>query len=70
MLKQGMPPKYAGEILKKTYVEPLEVNITPIAENRGITPKTISQLVHDHLGIDYQSLPILANNLLEYISTC
>lgn len=51
MLKQGMPPVHPGEILKEMYLEPLEVNITQLAENLGVTRKTISQLVNGHMGV-------------------
>ncbi len=51
MLKQGMPPIHPGEILKEMYLVPLEINNTLLAENIGVTRKTISQLINGHMGI-------------------
>ncbi len=51
MLKQGMPPIHPGEILKEMYLVPLEINQTQLAENIGVTRKTISQLINGHMGI-------------------
>lgn len=51
MLQQKMPPLHPGEILKEMYLDPLSITITALAENLGITRKTISQLVNGHMGI-------------------
>ncbi len=51
MLKQAMPPVHPGEIIKEMYLDPLAVTITQLAENLGVTRKTISQLVNGHMGI-------------------
>jgi addiction module HigA family antidote len=51
MVKQGMPPVHPGEILKEMYLEPLEVNLTQLADILGVARKTISQLVNGHMGV-------------------
>jgi len=51
MLKQGMPPIHPGEILKEMYLIPLGINNTQLAENIGVTRKTISQLINGHMSI-------------------
>jgi len=51
MLKQGMPPVHPGEILKEMYLIPIGINNTQLAENIGVTRKTVSQLINGHMGI-------------------
>jgi addiction module HigA family antidote len=51
MLKQAMPPVHPGEILKELYLDPLQVNITSLADNLGVARKTVSQLVNGHMGV-------------------
>jgi len=46
-----MPPVHPGKILKEMYLEPLDINITQLAENLGVARKTVSQLVNGHMGI-------------------
>ena len=49
--KMGMPPVHPGEILKEMYLVPFGINNTQLAENLGVTRKTISQLINGHMGI-------------------
>jgi len=51
MLHQAMPPAHPGEILKEIYPEPLNINITTLADNLGVARKTVSQLLNGHMGI-------------------
>jgi addiction module HigA family antidote len=49
--KIGMQPIHPGEILKEMYLNPIGINITQLAENIGVTRKTVSQLINGHMGI-------------------
>lgn len=51
MLKQGMTPVHAGELLKEMYLEPLNISVTDLADNLGVARKTVSQLVNGHMGV-------------------
>lgn len=51
MLKQGMKPVHPGEMLKKMYLEPLELNQGECAQNLGVTRKTLSMLINARQGI-------------------
>lgn len=51
MLKQSMPPSHPGELLKLLYMEPLGLTVTELAENLGVSRKTVSQLINGHMGI-------------------
>ena len=51
MLQRGMPPAHPGEVLKKLYLDALEITITEAASRLGIARKTLSQLVNGHMGV-------------------
>jgi addiction module HigA family antidote len=51
MLKQGMKPLHPGEILNDLYLGPLGLSQQAVADNLGITRKTLSMLLNGHQGI-------------------
>jgi addiction module HigA family antidote len=51
MLKRGMKPEHPGEILKEMYIAPLGLSQVAVAENIGVTRKTLSMLLNGHQGI-------------------
>jgi len=46
-----MAPVHPGIVLKRLYMEPLEINITQAANKLGVASKTLSQLVNGHMGV-------------------
>jgi antitoxin HigA-1 len=51
MLKRGMKPVHPGHILKTMYIEPLALTIGEIADNLGVTRKTLSLLINERQSI-------------------
>jgi addiction module HigA family antidote len=51
MLKQGMQPQHPGQVLKELYIEPLGLSQLAVADNLGVTRKTLSMLLNGHQGI-------------------
>jgi addiction module HigA family antidote len=51
MLKQGMEPQHPGQVLKELYFEPLGLSQLAVADNLGVTRKTLSMLLNGHQGI-------------------
>ena len=51
MLKQGMKPQHPGEILNDLYFGPLGLSQQSVADNLGVTRKTLSMLLNGHQGI-------------------
>ena len=50
-MKRGMPPVHPGSILKEMYIEPLQINVGDLADNLGVTRKTLSMLINEHSGV-------------------
>ncbi len=44
-------PMHPGEILKESYLEPLNLSVGEAAKRLGVSRKTISQLINGHSGI-------------------
>ncbi|MBI1820654.1 MAG: HigA family addiction module antidote protein [Nitrospirae bacterium] len=44
-------PPHPGEVLKELYIKPLGFSITEVAVALGVSRKTLSELVHGHIGI-------------------
>ncbi len=44
-------PPHPGEVLNELYIKPLGLSITKVAEALGVSRKTLSELVHGHIGI-------------------
>jgi len=44
-------PNHPGLILKYHYLEPLELTVTELAENLGVSRKTVSQIVNERASI-------------------
>jgi addiction module HigA family antidote len=51
MLKKQMPVSHPGRILKNMYMEPLGLTAGAVAENLGVSRKTLSLLMNEHQGI-------------------
>ncbi|HVY75956.1 MAG TPA: HigA family addiction module antitoxin [Puia sp.] len=51
MLKQKMKPAHPGQVLKDLYLESLALSQAEIAENLGVTRKTLSMLLNSRQGI-------------------
>ncbi len=45
------PPTHPGGILKRQYIEPLELTISELANTLGISRKTLSKIVNEHGAI-------------------
>ncbi len=41
-------------MLRRLYIEPLEISITDAAKRMGVTRKTLSELLNGHIGISPQ----------------
>ena len=54
MLKRKMPAEHPGEILKELYMFPLKLSVTELAENLGVSRRTISMLVNGHIGVSVE----------------
>lgn len=60
MIKQGMKPTHAGQILKEMYLEPLGLSQADAAANLGVARKTLSMLLNQHQGISAETALRLA----------
>lgn len=44
-------PMHPGEILKESYLEPLNISVVEAARRLDVSRKTLSQLINGHSGI-------------------
>ena len=44
-------PTHPGEVIKETYLAPLDLTVTDAADALGVTRKTFSELVNGHSGV-------------------
>ncbi|AFY31885.1 HigA family addiction module antitoxin [Calothrix sp. PCC 7507] len=44
-------PRHPGALIKRQYLEPLEMSITQLAEILGVSRKTISEIVNERAGV-------------------
>ena len=44
-------PPHPGEVLNMLCIQPLDLSVTRAAKALGITRKTLSQLLHGHIGV-------------------
>ena len=51
MRQRKRHPTHPGGILKRHYLEPLSITISELAENLGVSRKTLSKLVNEHGSI-------------------
>ncbi len=51
MRTRNRPPSHPGLILKKLYLEPLNVSNTKLAETLGVSRKAISQIVNERKSV-------------------
>lgn len=52
MMKRTVAPTHPGGIIKRTYLEPLGMTITALAEALGVSRKTVSKIVNERGGIN------------------
>ncbi len=58
-------PPHPGGVLKRQYLEPMGLKISPTAKALGVSRKHLSQLVNEHAGIS----PEMALRLSKAFST-
>ena len=51
MKKKTRPPTHPGAILKRQYMEPLELSVTELAKALDISRKTISKIINERAAI-------------------
>jgi addiction module HigA family antidote len=51
MRKRNRAPNHPGRILRKDYLEPLDISITELAGALGVSRKTTSKIVNERGGI-------------------
>lgn len=61
MLKRGLPPSHAGEILKEMFINERNLTITEVAKGLNMARANLSSVINGHLGIS----PELAVKLSE-----
>ncbi len=44
-------PRHPGALIKRQYLEPLEMSITDLAEVLSISRKTLSEIVNEHASV-------------------
>ncbi|KAB8316175.1 HigA family addiction module antidote protein [Tolypothrix campylonemoides VB511288] len=44
-------PRHPGALIKRQYLEPLNMTITQLAENLGVSRKTLSEIINEQAGI-------------------
>ena len=51
MIKNGMRPIHAGEVLREDFLEPLGMSANALALAIGVTPARINEIVREKRGI-------------------
>ena len=46
-------PLHPGEVLRKLYIEPLNLKDKDVAKGLGITPKALSNFLNGHVGLSF-----------------
>ena len=44
-------PTHPGELIRKDYLEPLNLKITTLAERLGVSRKTLSAIINERAGV-------------------
>ncbi len=44
-------PTHPGEVIKETFLAPLQLTVTDAADALGVTRKTFSELINGHSGV-------------------
>ncbi len=72
MINEGMipgnrsrPPTHPGGILKRHYLEPLNLTVSELVKSLGVSRKTLSRIVNEHGSI----IPDMALRLSKAFST-
>ncbi|MGA3067093.1 MAG: HigA family addiction module antitoxin [Tepidisphaeraceae bacterium] len=50
-MKEHRPPTHPGGILKRLYLQPMNLSTVELAKALGVSRKTISKLVNEHSAI-------------------
>jgi addiction module HigA family antidote len=58
-------PRHPGALIKRQYLEPLNLSVTELANVLGVSRKTMSEIVNEHAGIT----PIMALRLANAFGT-
>lgn len=58
-------PRHPGALIKRQYLEPLEMTNTQLAEILGVSRKTISEIVNEQAGVS----PLMALRLARAFQT-
>ncbi|MBM4067138.1 MAG: HigA family addiction module antidote protein [Planctomycetes bacterium] len=59
------PPTHPGSILRRHYLEPLNLTVSELAKSLGVSRKTLSKIVNEHGSIS----PDMALRLAKAFST-
>lgn len=51
MTSRKRKPSHPGGILRRRYMEPLDLNVTGLAEVLGVSRKTLSKIINEHASI-------------------
>lgn len=51
MVKYGMRPVHPGEILREDYMKPLSLSANRLAQELGVTPARVNEIVRERRGI-------------------
>ncbi len=57
------PPTHPGGILKRHYLEPLNLTVSELAKSLGVSRKTLSRIVNEHGSITQDMALRLSNGL-------
>ncbi|MBE0443750.1 HigA family addiction module antitoxin [Psychrobacter sp. FME5] len=51
MIKNGMRPIHPGEVLREDFLEPLDMSATALANQLGVTPARVNEIVREKRGV-------------------
>ena len=51
MRERKRPPSHPGGILRRRYMDPLELSVSALARSLGVSRKTVSKIVNEGAGV-------------------
>lgn len=51
MIKNGMRPIHPGEVLREDFLEPFDMSATALANQLGVTPARVNEIVREKRGV-------------------
>jgi len=51
MLKRKRKPAHPGGLIKRQYIETLDISISTLAQTLGVSRKTLSKIVNEHASV-------------------